>query len=169
MLFGAKARDPQWMVKYAGADPQKVNAVADALKKQRIREQLLFCRWTIVMLYFEKALYEMPDADLRTEWKNITEKYQLLHQPAGRHEADWASKPHFVIAPVYYHNYMLGELFAAQIRQSLSKKFTNDDSSVGKILTEKIFKPGMLLPWDEFVKQATGEPLSPKAFSKELQ
>jgi peptidyl-dipeptidase A len=169
MLFGAKARNSQWLVKFAGADAKKVNEVAAALKKQRIREQLIFCRWTIVMLHFEKALYENPDADLPQLWKETVEKYQLLKQPAGRKEADWASKPHFVIAPVYYHNYMLGELFAAQLRQTLGKDFVQDNPRIGKYLEQKVFAPGAFYPWAEFVVQATGEPLSPKAFAKELQ
>jgi peptidyl-dipeptidase A len=166
MLFGAKARTPQWMIRFAGIAPDKANAVADALKKQRVREQLIFCRWTLVMLNFEKALYENPDADLKTLWWDMVEKYQLLQRPPDRHLGDWASKPHFVIAPVYYHTYMLGELFAAQLRSSLGK---NDSAAFGNALTEKVFQPGMRYPWPEFVKRATGEPLSPKAFSKELK
>jgi peptidyl-dipeptidase A len=52
MFFGAKARDPQWMIAFAGADPQKARSAATALREQRIREQLIFCRWTAVMLNF---------------------------------------------------------------------------------------------------------------------
>ena len=166
MMFGAKARTPLWMVHFADVAPKEANAVADALKKQRRREQLIFCRWMLVMLNFEKALYENPDADLKTLWWETVEKYQLLQRPPDRHLGDWASKPHFVIAPVYYHNYMLGELFAAQLRSSLGK---NDDKVFGKALTEKVFAPGASVPWPEFVKRATGVPLSPKAFSKELR
>jgi peptidyl-dipeptidase A len=169
MMFGAKARTPQWMIRFAGLDSKTVRAAAEALKKQRRREQLIFCRWTIVMLNFEKELYENPDADLKTRWWETVEKYQLLKRPTGRNAGDWASKPHFVIAPVYYHNYMLGELFAAQLRQSLGKLFVNDDPKIGKILTEKVFAPGAKYAWSPFVEQATGQPLSPKAFSNELK
>ena len=174
MMFGAKARDPRWMVRFAGVDGKKAEAAATALKKQRVREQLIFCRWTIVMLNFEKALYELTsqegaNADLKTLWWDMVEKYQLLKRPPNRNEGDWASKPHFVIAPVYYHNYMLGELYAAQLRQSLGRLCENDDSKMGKILTEKVFAPGALYPWPEFVRRSTGEDLSPKAFSKELK
>jgi peptidyl-dipeptidase A len=169
MLFGAKARDPRWMIRFAGVAPQTANAAAAALKTQRIREQLIFCRWTIVMLNFEKALYENPDANLNTLWWDMAEKYQLLRRPVGRDAGDWASKPHFVIAPVYYHNYMLGELFAAQLRQSLGRALANDDPQIGRILTQKVFAPGAKYGWQKFVRQATGKNLSPKAFSEELR
>ncbi len=164
MLFGAKARDPEWMVRFAGVDAEKAEKAATALQKQRIREQLIFCRWVLVMLNFEKALYENPDADLKKQWWDMVEKYQLLNRPANRNEGDWASKPHFVIAPVYYHNYMLGELFAAQIRQTQA----THDPAFGKVLIENVFAPGASMPWPVFVERATGEELSPKAFVDEL-
>jgi peptidyl-dipeptidase A len=165
MYFGAKARTPEWMIKYVGTEPSKANAVADALKRQRRREQLIFCRWVIVMLNFEKALYENPDADLRTLWWDMVEKYQMIKRPADRNKADWASKPHFTIAPVYYHNYMLGELFAAQIRKSIGKQTGTD---FGNEMKAKVFKPGASHKWQKFVEQATGEALSTKAFADEL-
>jgi peptidyl-dipeptidase A len=169
MLFGAKARDPNWMIKFAGVDKKLVDAVSVALRRQRVREQLIFCRWTLVMLHFERALYENPDADLRKLWWDMVEKYQLLKRPQGRNASDWASKPHFVIAPVYYHNYMLGELFASQLRDSLGKLFENDDPRLGTILKRKVFAPGSKYKWHDFVIKATGQPLSPKAFSKEIE
>jgi peptidyl-dipeptidase A len=118
MLFGAKAMEPEFLVHYARVPPEQVQAAADALAEQRRREQLIFCRWTLVMFHFEKALYENPDQDLNRLWWDLVERYQQLHRPEGRNAPDWASKPHFTIAPVYYHNYMLGELLAAQLRHA---------------------------------------------------
>ena len=168
MFFGAKARTPDWMVNYAKVDPKKANDAAAALKKQRRKEQLIFSRWTLVMLNFEKALYENPDADLNKIWWDTVEKYQLMPRPENRDKADWASKPHFVIAPVYYHNYQLGELFAAQLRETLGATASENTSKLGEFLKTKVFHPCASLAWEDFVKQATGEPLSAKAFVDEL-
>jgi len=168
MFFGAKARDPQWMVQFADVNAREARRVASALKAQRIREQLIFCRWTIVMLNFEKALYENPDADLKSLWWDMVGKYQLLKRPTepGKECPDWASKPHFVIAPVYYHNYQMGELFAAQLRATLASR---DNARLGRQLQEKVFAPGMRYEWQEFVRRATGKPLSPEYFAQELR
>jgi peptidyl-dipeptidase A len=168
MMFGAKARDPQWMITFADVDPAKAKSAATALAKQRQREQLIFCRWTIVMLNFEKALYENPDTHLKALWWDTVEKYQLLKRPSepGKELPDWASKPHFVIAPVYYHNYMMGELFAAQLRATLGKR---DNAAFGRQMQTKVFAPGQRYEWQEFVRQATGKPLSPEYFAKELR
>ena len=168
MTFGAKARDPQWLVENRGVDPKRAQEVNSALQEQRLREQLIFCRWTLVMTFFEKALYENPEQDLNKLWGEMTSRYQGLDPLDGRNKADWASKPHFVIAPVYYHNYMLGELYGAQVRKSLEKQANGNPEKFGKLLKEKVFMPGNSLPWEEFVKESTGSPLSVEAFVEEL-
>ncbi|MDO5552721.1 MAG: M2 family metallopeptidase [Planctomycetia bacterium] len=168
MMFGALARDPDWLVKYCDVSPKKAKEIAPALAKQRLREQLIFCRWTLVMFRFERALYENPEADLNTLWWDTVEKIQLMPRPEDRHLADWASKPHFVIAPVYYHNYMLGELFGAQLRATLRDQ-AGTEQEFGRLLREKVFFPGDSLPWQEFVREATGKEFSAEAFAEELK
>lgn len=169
MMFGAKARNPQWLIEFAGVSEQQAKAAQPVLAKQRLREQLIFCRWTLVMLHFEKAFYENPDQDLNKLWWEMVGKYQLMPCPPDRNKADWASKPHFVVAPVYYHNYMLGELFGAQLRRSLEKQAAGNLIQFGTLLREKVFTPGDSFPWAEFVEKATGEPFSAKAFAEELK
>jgi peptidyl-dipeptidase A len=180
MLFGALARNPLWLQSYAGADPATIEKLSAPLLEQRRREQLIFVRWGLVMLHFERALYSDPDQDLDTLWYSLVERYQLLRKPEGRiGHGDWAAKPHFTIAPVYYHNYVLGELFAAQLRArfaqlegqqgSTASISFNGRKDFGDLLREKVFKPGMSMPWPQFVEQATGKPLSPEAFAAEVR
>ena len=169
MMFGALARDPDWLVTYAGVDREKADAAAKALRRQRLREQLIFCRFTIVMFQVERALYENPDADISALWWDKADQIQKMPCPERSAEPDWASKPHFVIAPVYYHNYMLGELFASQLRQTILKGLAINDPKVGALLTERVFAPGDRYNWKEFVRRATGEEFSPKAFAYELE
>ncbi|GAH37017.1 unnamed protein product, partial [marine sediment metagenome] len=178
MLFGALSKNPTWMVAYAGADEKRVTEVEAAILEQRRREQLIFARWTMVMLHFEKEMYENPDQDLNKLWWDKVERFQLLKRPPDRNEPDWAAKPHFTIAPVYYHNYQLGELFAAQLRFKLAAQAKhegpprtlsfNNRKDFGSFLKQNVFKPGKRTPWPEFVVQATGEKLTAKHFAREL-
>ena len=178
MLFGALAKNPTWMVAYAGADEKRIAEVEQAIIEQRRREQLIFARWTMVMLHFEKKMYEDPDQDLNKLWWDTVEKYQGLTRPPDRSQPDWASKPHFTIAPVYYHNYQLGELLAAQLRSRLAKLSGhegptrtlsfNDRKDFGEFLKKEIFKPGKGTTWPEFITAATGEKLTAKYFAREL-
>jgi peptidyl-dipeptidase A len=179
MLFGALAKTPNWMIAYAGADEQRAREVAEAIFEQRRREQLIFARWTMVMLHFERALYENPEQDLNTLWWDYKERFQRLTRPPQRHEPDWAAKPHFTIAPIYYHNYMLGELFAAQLRHVLAGLAGHEGPTselrfqgrkdFGEFLRQKVFRPGSRQPWPEFVRQAAGEPLTARYFAAEVR
>lgn len=181
MMFGALAKDPAWIIRWTGANPEQVDSMNEALLEQRRREQLVFARWVLVMLNFEKSFYENPHQNLNQLWWDLVEQYQMLTLPEGRDQPDWAAKPHFTIAPVYYHNYMLGELFAAQLRHLIERALaekTNGGSEIvllggssaaGQLLIERVFHPGALMPWPEFVEKATGEPLNPQYFAEEVR
>ncbi|HEX2090951.1 MAG TPA: hypothetical protein VHG28_01060, partial [Longimicrobiaceae bacterium] len=91
--------------------------------------------------------------------------------PEGRDEPDWAAKIHFSTAPVYYHNYLLGELMASQLTAYLRRGVLHGHrgsirgvEEVGGFLREKIFAPGASLDWTELLVHATGGGLNPKHF-----
>ncbi len=178
MLFGALASNPTWLVEYADADPKQVERLTPDLFEQRRRSQLVFARWSLVMLHFEKALYEDPERDLNRLWWDTVERFQMVPRPENRDAPDWAAKPHFTIAPVYYHNYLMGEVYAAQLRHVLADLAGhaghpwslgfNNRKDFGRFLIEKVFAPGMSTPWPEFVEASTGEPLTARYFSEEL-
>ena len=75
-----------------------------------------------VVLRFEKAMYEDPKQDLNKLWWDLVEKYQLIKRPEGRNAPDYASKIHIVSAPAYYHNYMMGQLFASQVHHAIARE-----------------------------------------------
>jgi peptidyl-dipeptidase A len=177
MMFGALAKNPLWLTEVVKADPKVVARTKAAILEQRKLEQLIFARWAMVMLNFEKSLYENPEQDLNKLWWDLVERLQMLKRPAGRNQPDWASKPHFTIAPVYYHNYALGELFAAQLRGAIAKNLKHtgpvsemswNQKVIGQWLIKEVFSPGMKAPWPQFVEQVTGAKLSADAFAAEV-
>ncbi len=178
MMMGALAKNPTWLIERVGADPDAVAKARPALLEQRRREQLIFARWAMVMFSFERKMYENPDQDLNALWWGTVERLQGLKRPAGRDLPDWAAKPHFTIAPVYYHNYLLGDLFAAQLRAMFAKKVGHEGPTwamsysnrpeIGRALIEAVFAPGMRMHWEDFVSFATGRPLGPEAFVAEV-
>jgi peptidyl-dipeptidase A len=140
---------------------------------------LIFSRWCQVMLRFEKGMYENPQQDLGKLWWDLVEKYQFLKRPAGRKAPDYGSKIHIVVAPVYYHNYMMGELFASQVHHAIARevyKGADPDTviyvgnkAVGDFMRKRVFAPGRTVDWATLTKQATGEPLGPKAFAADFK
>ena len=177
-LFGRLTRNPGWLGKTLKIPEEKIGKVADDIRLQLRMTMLIMARWTMVMVNFERELYENPDQDLNKLWWDLKKRYQVLTQPRGRDAPDWASKIHIACYPVYYHNYMLGELMASQLLDHLAKTVVKTDDPVGidgvnraelgRYLREKIFKPGKSLRWDQLLIQATGETLNPKYFSEQF-
>jgi peptidyl-dipeptidase A len=157
-------------------DPKAFEEAAARSLRYRL---LIFSRWCQVMLRFEKGMYEDPEQDLGKLWWDLVEKYQMLKRPAGRSAPDYASKIHIVVAPVYYHNYMMGELFASQLHHAIAREVYDGadpnkviyagNKEVGAFMKKKVFGPGRSLSWDELTKHATGAPLNAKAFAADFE
>jgi peptidyl-dipeptidase A len=160
--------------------PVKDRQAFDAAGAQALRYRLLiFSRWCQVMLRFEKGMYEDPGQDLNKLWWDLVEKYQEVRRPPGRNAPDYASKVHIVSAPVYYHNYMMGELFASQVHHAIARevyKGADPDAviyagnkEVGAFMKKRVFEPGRTLSWNELTRHATGAPLNAKAFAADFR
>jgi peptidyl-dipeptidase A len=136
-------------------------------------EMLLMARWVLVMTRFERELYANPGRqDLDTYWWDLVEELQLVRRPEGRVAPDWAAKIHLTVAPVYYHNYLLGELIASQLGRALRRDVLDGAEprgyvgrrDVGAFLRERWFAPGASLHWQELLRQATGSRLTAEPF-----
>lgn len=177
MLFGRLSKNAAWMSAYAGADPAELASHASVVERA-VREQLLVqTRWELVMIHMESALYRDPAQDLHTLWWDLVERFQGVPRPEGRDEPDWAAKIHFSVAPVYYHNYLLGEILASQLQDHLLRDVIGGDGPwpryvtsprVGEFLSSRYYAPGRSLHWRDLVKHATGRPLDPQPFVDEL-
>jgi len=170
MLFGRLTLDPEWLTAVAGVDAASVAAAAPALARRRLTTMLVFARWVLVMTNFERAFYADPDADHDTAWWDLVERFQLLTRPDGRTAPDWAAKIHIALAPVYYQNYLLGELVASQLQSTLFDRFGGivGRPAAGGFLRTEFFAPGWSCRWDELVERATGAPLGVDAYAAEL-
>ncbi|TCJ13650.1 peptidase M3A and M3B thimet/oligopeptidase F [Rubrobacter taiwanensis] len=173
LMMGALADDEGWLREIAGVPREELAADAPKLDLRRRADRLVFTRWALVMFHFEQVLYENPDRDdLNRVWWDLVERLQLVERPPERDEPDWAAKIHIATAPVYYHNYVLGDLTAAQLRAYLEREvaggpfFLSEDA--GDHLKEAFFAPGARESWDATVVRATGEELDPAHFVRSL-
>ena len=177
MMFERPAKSADWLQKMGVTvpDPKGFNETGEKMLRNQL---LIFSRWCQVMLRFEKALYANPNQDLNTLWWDLVEKYQMVKRPEGRNAPDYASKIHIVVAPAYYHNYMMGQLFASQVHHAIARNVLKADpdtvlyvghSSVGEFMKKRVFAPGKTMPWNALTKFATGEELNAKAFAADFQ
>jgi peptidyl-dipeptidase A len=177
MMFEKLSKERAWLEKM-GVKVENAKEFDETAEKMQRYRLLIFSRWCQVMLRFEKGMYENPKQDLNKLWWDMVETYQLLRRPPDRSAPDYASKIHITAAPVYYHNYMMGELFAAQLHHAIARDVNNGadpktvvyvgNKKVGDFLRQKVFEPGRTKTWNELTRYATGEYLSPAAFAKDF-
>src|SRR6185436_11592422 len=134
MMFERFSKDGEWLAAFniPVADKAAYSAAGARMRRDRL---LIFSRWAQVMFRFEKELYHDPSQNLNKLWWDLVEKYQLLKRPEGRNMPDYASKIHIVSAPAYYHNYMLGQLFACQLHAAISREVLKNNDPANAIYT----------------------------------
>lgn len=179
MLFGRLSRNADWLVAHAGVAEEDARAVAPALERARTATLLVGARWMLVMCHFERALYADPSQDLNRLWWDLVERFQLVRRPEGRDAPDWAAKVHFSVAPAYYQNYLLGEMAASQLQAHILERVLGGGADaprryvaspeVGRWLREHVYGPGASVDWRTLLSNATGSPLDPEPFVRELE
>ena len=171
LIAGRQAYRYDALCKLIGKSEKKEPLMRKADESLR-RRQLIFSRWVLVMTNFESELYRDPKQDLNRLWWQMVEKYQKIRAPKGREgKNDWAAKFHIGLAPVYYFSYLLGEMFASAIEESLIKVAGSrdlDSEKAGHFLQQKLFMPGNRISWSDLILQMTGESLTPDAWIRQF-
>lgn len=178
MMFERWSKHRPWIEKI-GLQVDDPKAFDETAAKMLRNQLLIFSRWCQVMLRFEKGMYENPDQNLNKLWWDLVEKYQEVKRPAGRNAPDYGSKIHIVSAPVYYHNYMMGQLFASQLHHAIARDVLGGvdpnkalyvgDKRVGDFMKKRVFEPGRTLSWNALTRHATGSELNAKAFAADFK
>ncbi|HUU85811.1 MAG TPA: M2 family metallopeptidase [Phycisphaerae bacterium] len=176
MMLGSMCKNEDWLTTALRLDEDDAARLVAAARRTGVAEKLVFCRWAQVMVRFERGMYADPDQDLGRLWWNLKKRYQLLNPPDDPSRPDYGAKMHIVGSPAYYHNYMLGDLFACQVHEHIAREVLglNDpektsfygSKAAGDFMRRTIFAPGNLLAWRDLTVRATGEPLSAKAFAR---
>ncbi|MCH1624298.1 M2 family metallopeptidase [Ferdinandcohnia quinoae] len=166
MLYGRYSKNPVWLHQFLGLDKEQVEELTPLIEKSLRRQMLIACRWIMTFSFFEREIYENPDQDLNRLWWKIVKDIQFVNPPENQDYPHWAAKIHFTLVPVYYQNYLLGELTTSQLQSYIDKNISSDTftAKVGEYLINEYFKPGALYPWNEKIERATGEKLNPQHF-----
>jgi peptidyl-dipeptidase A len=161
ILCGSLMRDPDWLAKVAAVPQSDVEALAVSLRRAETAQRLIFIRWGLVVAHFERHLYSDPEGELDEIWWELVERFQLLRRPEELPPDAWASKIHLAVAPAYYHNYLLGEMLAHQLRRVLEETCGSlvGNQQAGEFLIDRIFRHGSIQRWDALVESATGQAL----------
>lgn len=171
LLMGRQAYKSVFLQEYC-AQSDAMQKIIESIEASHKRRQLIFSRWVMVMVHFESQLYANPEQNLNVLWWRLVQQYQgiLPTQPRTNH-CDWAAKYHIGLAPVYYHSYLLGEMFASMLLEIFSEKNTQNPLKgpfVGHFLKDNLFAMGNRMRWDQLIQRVTKSPLSANAWIKEF-
>jgi peptidyl-dipeptidase A len=173
-MFGAIALNEDWLANVVKLAPDLANQASAAARQMNRTDKLIFAQWAQVMVRFEREMYANPEQNLGKLWWDLRSRYQRLPAPATTSRPDYAAKVHILTSPVYYHSYLLGDVFGAQLRNHIVTKILGERDiarpsfanrpKVGEFLKAKLFGMGNRQRWDELIQHATGEKLTAKYF-----
>ncbi|WP_223702407.1 M2 family metallopeptidase [Sutcliffiella deserti] len=166
MLYGRMGKDPAWMQQFLGVDQNQVESLTPLINQSLRKQMLISARWIMTFAFFERELYKNPDQDLNSLWWKIVQDVQFVTPPENQNYPHWAAKIHFTLVPVYYQNYLLGELTTSQLERYIKENISDDlfTEKVGEYLVNEFFLPGARDHWNTKIEKATGEKLNPKHF-----
>lgn len=144
--------------------------VLERFKADFKNSEAKFISRSMLIIEFEKRMYENPEQDLQQLWLDLRIKY-LLANPDDEKNNEWATIPHYLSHPGYYQNYFRANLIKAQLYSFLRNKFgaLTDNKTTAHYLGEKLFKYGTSIEENDLIKIFTGEPLSSKALCDNLK
>ncbi len=161
-LMGGLPLERDWLINVRGLSASVADSLVEAAHKRDVLARLIFTRWVMVVVNFERFMYEDPERDLDALWWELVENIQYLKQPEERQMPDWATKNHVALAPAYYQNYLIGYMMATQWRRYLDAQVGGlvGNAAAGSFFREKVFGLGATQPWNDALEAATGEKLN---------
>jgi peptidyl-dipeptidase A len=170
------SEQPPYLVKVgvmpAGKEPDPLGW----LLQSALMESVVFTRFSAgTMSHFERDLYEgeLPPAEWQKRWWSYVADYQGVLPPMARPDdlCDACTKTHLVDDPASYYDYALATLIRYQLHDHICTKILKQDvhacsyfgsKEVGDFL-RGILQLGATRDWRTVIKEATGEPISPRA------
>jgi len=173
--FSNMALDSSWLSKEVICDDKTKNQIALICRHFRQVDQLFRIRKQMVFAVFEREIYASPDQDLDLLWHDLNLKFLGINFPTERGTCFWAANKYFTSLSCNVQNYVVADVFAAQLKHAVGDKVLNkntlsiqENKAVGKYLIDNLYRYGDLLPWEKLVEKATGEPLNSSYFVEEL-
>ncbi len=176
MFLDSLVGDADWRTRYAR------NLAGESMPfeliERGIRANQPLAAWgarsMLAVCFGERALYELPDADLHRDGilgalRKVERELLFLDQGGP---LPILAVPHLLSgeSSAYYHGYVLAELAVHQTRRHFRERdgHVTDNPRVGPQLRDCYWKPGNSRSFDQFVIDMTGRPLSAQDFAQRV-
>ncbi len=158
IMMGQLTENDSWLRRYAGIpEPDLMRLVASTSIGR-----LIYLRWNLVWLQFERVIYSDPYADLDRRFGEIFERYMLFPFQIDSHP--WATCLEYINQPVSLQNRLLALCIVAQTNHYLGQKYGAivDNPRTREFLVQNYYRFGGNIDWRTLVSRGTGESLNPK-------
>ncbi|HTA18019.1 MAG TPA: M2 family metallopeptidase, partial [Polyangia bacterium] len=170
------SEQPSYLVKVGVMPAGKEPSPTSWLLQSALNDAIVFTAFSAgTMSHFERDIYdnELPAKDWQQRWWQYAAEYQGIVPPGGRpaDACDACTKTHLVDDPASYYDYALATLIKFQLHDHICTKILKQDvrscnylgsTEVGDFL-RGILTKGATRDWRAVIKDATGEPISPRA------
>eukprot|EP01061_Rhynchopus_euleeides_P025160 TRINITY_DN405_c0_g1_i1.p1 TRINITY_DN405_c0_g1~~TRINITY_DN405_c0_g1_i1.p1 ORF type:complete len:660 (+),score=294.04 TRINITY_DN405_c0_g1_i1:115-1980(+) len=165
MFLDTLEGDAAWLSRYAKSVDGKV--IPWELLEKKMRQthdyQVFACRSMLVVPFFEKALYELPEDQMTPEVVlKIADEVETKIL-GGLSARPVLSIPHILAdeSSCYYQGYILADMSVYQTRAHFFEKYGSivDNEAIGKDLRDIYWRPGNSEQFLDLVKKMTGKPL----------
>ncbi len=169
------SQETPYLVK-VGVMPEGKQPDATGWLLQSAMESIVFLPWSAgTMSHFEHDLYEdeLPPDEWQQRWWDDVANFQGVVAPGSREGdlCDACTKTHINDDPAQYYDYALATMIKFQLHDHICSKILKQDvracdysgsKEVGDFL-RGILSLGATRDWRAVIKEATGEPISPRA------
>jgi peptidyl-dipeptidase A len=100
-------------------------------------------------------------------WSKTRSKYLFVKE---NETPQWASQSIFTTHPIYFQNYIIADLIAAQTIAHLKDSHGTllDNPEVSKFLISNYYAPGASIDWQDKIEKATGRKLRAEPLNQQL-
>jgi oligoendopeptidase F len=157
------ASDADWLRENTSVPETEIRRFVKANKISR----LLRLRNLVALSTFEFQACDNPDQELNRLWSKTRSKYLFVQE---NETPQWASQSIFTTHPIYFQNYIIADLIAAQTIAHLkaSHRTLLNNPRVSEFLISNYYAPGASVDWQDKIEKATGRKLSAKPLIQQL-
>jgi len=155
----------EWQKKYLKKSEEDLKKTYEITRKYAP----VFLRYVLVHSLYEIELYNNPFQDKKKLANRLYKKYLLLDKPVER--ARKTANIVYVSYPIYTQNYLIADIIAWQVHETLAKKFGKYypfDKNIAHFLKKNLYAKGILYPWKTRLRIASGKELDIEGYLKSL-
>lgn len=170
--FESLASNINWLKDMGVINPEKHKQYSLICQHLNQVDRLFRCRKLLVLAEFEREIYQNPDQNLNELWRKLNQDYLGISYPDEPNASFWAANKYATSLSCTTHNYVLADIFAAQLQHTIENKVLKETSSgyrnnqaIGQFLNEHLYSQGNKVEWEKLIEKVTGEPLNTDYFA----